>query len=254
VVDSHWHLRVPHDVANPLCPQVLVSVGNNSLCVHIGDILFRRWSTPASRFPCTLREPNAWVGLGVEHAPEPKFHPPPHFQQCERFATTLAQCSAQKWCVFFRSRRSHIKRLPSLGHSLIPATIPKGTILYHGRADPQIPISPDWLSFDFDHAYLFCRETCHVISMQAKRDLRLVYFDGLSAAKYKNGTMDSQDVILWGKPQPDKYLSEGERIESLCDWGRPLGLDGFIRMEFNLWVHATELLNVLFSSKMLNSS
>ena len=80
--------------------------------------------------------------------------------------------------------------------------------------------------------------------MQAKRDLRLVYFDGLSAAKYKNGTMDSQDVILWGKPQPDKYLLERERIKSLCDWGRPLGLDGFIRMEFNLWVHATESLNV----------
>ena len=133
-----------------------------------------------------------------------------------------------------RSRLSHIKPLRTLGHSVVPATIPKGTILYHGREDPKIPISPDWLAFDFDHAYLFCRESCHVISMQAKRDLRLVYFDGLSAAKYKDGTLDSQDVILWGRPRADKYCSERERIEALCDWGKPLGLDGFIRMEFNL--------------------
>ena len=107
-------------------------------------------------------------------------------------------------------------------------------MLYHGRADPRIPVTPGWLAFDFDHAYLFCRESCHVISMQAKRDLRLVYFDGLSAGKYMNGTLDSQDIILWGRPRPDKYHSERERIQALCDWGRPLGLDGFIRMEFNL--------------------
>ena len=74
--------------------------------------------------------------------------------------------------------------------------------------------------------------------MQAKRNLRLVYFDGLSAAKYKDGTLDSQDIILWGRPRPDKHHSERERIASLCDWGQSLGLDGFIRMEFNLWVHA----------------
>ncbi|KAH9028926.1 hypothetical protein EDB84DRAFT_255892 [Lactarius hengduanensis] len=121
------------------------------------------------------------------------------------------------------------------GHSLVPATIPKGTILYHGRADPQMPISPDWVAFDFEHSYLFCLESCFVISLQAKRDLHLVYFDGLSAGKRKDGTLDSQDVILWGRPRPDKYYSEVERIEGLCDWGRPLGLDGFVRMEFGLW-------------------
>jgi hypothetical protein len=77
-----------------------------------------------------------------------------------------------------------------------------------------------------------------MITAQAKRDLRLVYFDGLSAAKMKDGPLDSQDVIAWGRPQPDKYFSERERIESLCDWGRPLGLDGFIRMEVDLCVHA----------------
>ena len=77
-----------------------------------------------------------------------------------------------------------------------------------------------------------------MITLQAKRNIRLVYFDGLSAAKMKDGTLDSQDVLLWGRPEPEKYRSERERIESLCDWGRPLGLDGFVRMEFHLCVHA----------------
>ena len=73
--------------------------------------------------------------------------------------------------------------------------------------------------------------------MQAKRGLRLVYFDGLSAGNMKDGPLDSQDVILWGRPRPDKSFLEMERIESLCDWGRPLGLDGFVRMELHLCVH-----------------
>ncbi|KAH9003829.1 hypothetical protein EDB86DRAFT_2826386 [Lactarius hatsudake] len=81
--------------------------------------------------------------------------------------------------------------------------------------------------------HLIFNSSCYVISLQAKRDLRLVYFDGSSAAKMKDGPMDSQDVILWGRPQPDKSSSEWERIKALCDWGRPLGLDGFVRMEFH---------------------
>ena len=48
--------------------------------------------------------------------------------------------------------------------------------------------------------------------------------------------MDSQDVIVWGRPQPDKCFAERERIKVLCDWGRSFGLDGFVRMEFHLCV------------------
>ena len=53
----------------------------------------------------------------------------------------------------------------------------------------------------------------------------------------KDGPLDSQDVIAWGRPRPDKYLSEWERIETLCDWGKPLGLYGFVRLEYHLCVH-----------------
>jgi hypothetical protein len=118
----------------------------------------------------------------------------------------------------------------------VPASIPTGTILYHGRNDDRVPDVPDWLAFDFEHAYLFSRSPAYVISLQAKRNLRLLYFDGSSAAKMKDGPMDSQDIITWGRPQPDKCHLERERIKILCDWGKPLGLDGFVRMEFHLFV------------------
>jgi hypothetical protein len=122
------------------------------------------------------------------------------------------------------------------GHNIVPATIPAGTILYHGRSNDQVPDVPEWLAFDFEHAYLFCRGACYVLSLQAKRDLRLVYFDGSSAAKMEDGPLDTQDIVAWGKPQSDKSFSERERIKALCDWGRPFGLDGFVRMEFHLCV------------------
>ncbi|KAH9027495.1 hypothetical protein EDB83DRAFT_1914604 [Lactarius deliciosus] len=141
---------------------------------------------------------------------------------------------------------------PAPGHSLVPATVPKGTILYHGRTDGRIPSEPDWLAFDFEHAYFFGRGPSYVISLQAKRDLRLVYFDGSSAAKMKDGPMDSQDVILWGRPQPDKYFSERERIKALCDWGKPFGLDGFVRMEFHFEVMICDILDPMEVVTFLN--
>jgi hypothetical protein len=116
----------------------------------------------------------------------------------------------------------------------VPATIPIGTVLYHGRTDNRIPDVPEWFAFDFEHAYLFCVSPCFVISMQPKRDLRLLYFDGASAAKMDDGPMESQDIIAWGKPRPDKYFAEKERIRALCEWGKQYGLDGFVRMEFHL--------------------
>ncbi|KAH9177289.1 hypothetical protein EDB89DRAFT_1533111 [Lactarius sanguifluus] len=149
--------------------------------------------------------------------------------------------------LIFNSVGSLLQRWPNTlrrnGHSLVPATVPKGTILYHGRTDDRIPNEPEWLAFDYEHAYLFCLQSCYVISLQAKRDLRLVYFDGSSAAKMNDGPMDSQDVILWGRPQPDKHFSERERIKALCDWGRPFGLDGFVRMEFHFEVMICDILD-----------
>ena len=122
----------------------------------------------------------------------------------------------------------------------MPATIPKGTVLYHGRTDNRVPDVPEWFAFDFEHAYLFCfRPPCYVITLQPKRDLRLLYFDGSSAAKIDDGPMESQDIIAWEKPRPDKHVTERERIKALCEWGKPYGLDGFVRMEYHLCVFPT---------------
>ncbi|KAA1475772.1 hypothetical protein DENSPDRAFT_784008 [Dentipellis sp. KUC8613] len=122
------------------------------------------------------------------------------------------------------------------GHSIVTATIPAGTILYHGRTDEAVPTQPDWLAFDFEHAYIFCRSYCFVLSMVSTRELRLAYFDGASAGKTLTGTMDSQDLLIWGRVEPEKWMADGERIRALCEWGKQFGLDGFVRMEFHFEV------------------
>jgi hypothetical protein len=138
---------------------------------------------------------------------------------------------------------------PLLGHSIVPATIPAGTILYHGRTGNHVPEEREWFAFDFEHAYLFSSGPCYLVTLQAKRDLRLLYFDGSSAAKMKDGTLDSQDVVTWGKPRPDKYMWEQERFKVLCNWGMPFGLDGFVRMEFHLCV--STITDYIFASRLI---
>jgi len=64
--------------------------------------------------------------------------------------------------------------------------------------------------------------------------------------------MDSQDVILWGRPQPDRYFLERVRIKALCDWGRPFGLDGFVRMEFHFEVMICDVLDAMEVVTFLN--
>ncbi|KAH9177287.1 hypothetical protein EDB89DRAFT_1533165 [Lactarius sanguifluus] len=171
--------------------------------------------------------------LSGSNAPDREWNSPPNPNSTHHLIFNSVGSLLQRWPNTFRRN----------GHSLVPATVPKGTILYHGRTDDRIPNEPDWFAFDFEHAYLFCFPSCYVISLQAKRDLRLVYFDGSSAAKMKDGPMDSQDVLLWGRPRPDKVFSERERIKALCDWGRPFGLDGFVRMEFHFEVMICDVLD-----------
>ena len=116
----------------------------------------------------------------------------------------------------------------------MPATIPIGTVLYHGRGDNRVPDVSEWFAFDIELSFLFGLGPSYMITLQAKRDLRVLYFDGAAAVKMKGGTMDSQDIVAWGRIRPDKYFAERDRIKALCDWGKQFGLDGFVRMGFNL--------------------
>ncbi|KAJ6551659.1 hypothetical protein B0H19DRAFT_1158491 [Mycena capillaripes] len=123
------------------------------------------------------------------------------------------------------------------GHNLVPGIVPVGTLLYHGRGDSKLPPGPEWAATDPEHSYLFCRGSsdagCWHLTIIASRPLQVLYFDGSSAAKMSDGPMDSQDVVGWGGVFPDRYFNERQRILDLCDWGKPLGIDGYVRMEMD---------------------
>jgi hypothetical protein len=68
-----------------------------------------------------------------------------------------------------------------------------------------------------------------MLTLEVEEELNVVYFDGSSAANSPMGHQDTQDVIIWGKPRPDKLLDEWERIQELCKWGKPFELDAIVR-------------------------
>jgi hypothetical protein len=68
------------------------------------------------------------------------------------------------------------------------------------------------------------------LTLATTRPLKVLYFDGSSAAKVPEGTMDIQDVIAWGEPQQNRFMDERERIIDLCRWGNEFGIDGFVRL------------------------
>lgn len=119
--------------------------------------------------------------------------------------------------------------------------MPIGTLLYHGTYKNQIPEGPEWIATDPEHAYLFCRTEgpskgptdsangCWQLTLVATRPLKVLYFDGSSAAKMVGGPMDSQDLVIWGRVRPEYVRKERERANKLCKWGKQYGLDGFVR-------------------------
>src|SRR6267154_1057435 len=122
---------------------------------------------------------------------------------------------------------------PPVGHNIVPGVIPTGTLLYHGTNCDTIPSGPEWTATDPEHSIIFARGedgiSCH-LTLATTRPLKVLYFDGSSAAKVPEGTMDIQDIIAWGKPLPARHFDERERIIDLCTWGKEFGLDGFARL------------------------
>ncbi|KAG1831862.1 hypothetical protein EV424DRAFT_1641066 [Suillus variegatus] len=125
-----------------------------------------------------------------------------------------------------------------IGHTIIPGTIPVGTLLYHGVLfGPHLPTAMNWVSVEPDHSILFCRgkiETgCWHLTLAVTRPMKVLYFDGNSAAKIPEGTMDTQDLVAWSKMKPEWVWNERQRIRDLCKWGQKHGVNGFVRMEMN---------------------
>lgn len=84
---------------------------------------------------------------------------------------------------------------------------------------------------DPEHSYFFCegQQRCWHLTLATTRPLKVVYFDGKSAAKIPSGPLDTQDLLAWGESRPDLMWDEERRIKDLCSWGKHLGVDGFVR-------------------------
>ena len=125
---------------------------------------------------------------------------------------------------------------PPAGHNIVPGSIPKGTLLYHGTSTKELPPGPEWAATDPEHSYVFCKdrlnhsqEGCWQLTLAAARPLKVIYFDGSSAAKFLYGSLDTQDLIAWGKVSDGGMSDEGKRIQDLCKWGENFSVDGFVR-------------------------
>lgn len=124
------------------------------------------------------------------------------------------------------------------GHSIVRASIPPGTLLYHGRATKEIP-TRDWIAVDPEHSQIFASGANGTLfTYMAMRDLRFIYFDGCSGNKF-DGVVDSQDVLFWGEVDYDPHdgwAGEFVRFQKMCEWGEQYSLDGIVRMQHDLYV------------------
>lgn len=150
------------------------------------------------------------------------------------------------------------------GMGFIPATVLKGSLFYHGTLQKDTPTVPEWLAFEVEHAENFAPSRRwrnpddhdgnrrlaageqqpigsaadgsfnyrgYLHTYQTRRDLNLLYLDGLAAAKAKLGTLDSQDYVLRRNESIDDFWDERPRAKDLCNIVTPWGYDGVIRTE-----------------------
>ncbi|KAH9916340.1 uncharacterized protein B0H18DRAFT_1215123 [Fomitopsis serialis] len=107
------------------------------------------------------------------------------------------------------------------GHAIVRASIPPGTLLYHGRPTTDFP-ARDWIAFDPEHSLLFTGgPNGTLFTFTTTRELTLLYFDGCSA-NMAEGVVDTQDLLFFGqlKHKPRGWTAELERIQHGCAWGK----------------------------------
>ncbi|KAJ6468972.1 hypothetical protein DFH09DRAFT_1222060 [Mycena vulgaris] len=126
------------------------------------------------------------------------------------------------------------------GHNIIPGTVAIGTLLYHGSMTSELPTQPEWTATDPEHSFPFCAGPpgnesspgCWHFTMVVTQPLKVLYFDGSSAATIRGeGSMDAEDLLIWGKVDPHRWPDERERINDICAWGKEFEIDGYVRME-----------------------
>ncbi|CEP59976.1 uncharacterized protein LALA0_S01e00210g [Lachancea lanzarotensis] len=167
-----------------------------------------------------------------------------------------------------------------VGVSYFPAVIPEGTLMYH--AGPTPPTTFEWLAMDHEFSYSFGlrppsygrkslkkqgrrpynplggtdekpESSAKMLTYRASKDLnRLFYLDGASAAKTENtGEMDTQEMLsnviktklnLTGDDE-DMIMKERLFASRICRWGKPLGLQGIVRVEVGFEVILCDFLS-----------
>ncbi|KAG8216034.1 hypothetical protein J3R82DRAFT_8030 [Butyriboletus roseoflavus] len=145
------------------------------------------------------------------------------------------------------------------GHAIVPGIIPKGTLFYHGTNRSVLPTSLEWFATDPEHSYAFCahdpKQECWQFTLATTRPLKVVYFDGSSAAKLPYGTLDTQDLLLWGEPRGGGLEEDRQRIKDVCKWGKEYGVDGFFTSQGFSEVMLCDLtsgVRVISSSNLVN--
>ncbi|KZT59404.1 hypothetical protein CALCODRAFT_493756 [Calocera cornea HHB12733] len=134
------------------------------------------------------------------------------------------------------------------GASFVPGVIRAGTSMYHARIWPLAPGTPEWLAFDAEMSFgIFGNGgrfpgangtlDTWMRTYSARRDIKVAYFDGMSAMIATTGTFDFVDLVgfgLDGTPLGDwrGVWDEYARAAKLCNWTREnaVDLDGFVRM------------------------
>ncbi|CAG9984307.1 unnamed protein product [Clonostachys byssicola] len=154
------------------------------------------------------------------------------------------------------------------GMSFFPATIPKGVNLYHGTHKAGVIRGMEWLAFEIEHAEMFAdmdrigsrnyqlsrteqsdgqpsqfvmtggpqnantkgHDPGYLHIYRTTRPQRLLYIDGMAAAKTEMGTLDTQDLLLRNRSVGLGW-DEHRRAFELCKLAREWQIDGIVRME-----------------------
>ncbi|KAG1831854.1 hypothetical protein EV424DRAFT_1534111 [Suillus variegatus] len=126
-----------------------------------------------------------------------------------------------------------------IGHTIVPGTVPVGTLLYHGaKTGPHLPTVLDWVAVEPEHSTIFCRGTietgCWHLTLTVTRPMKVLYFDGTSAAKIPEGTMDTQDLVAWSEMKPERDGDEFVRTQTeimICNFTSHMEIVSFLNLE-----------------------
>lgn len=159
--------------------------------------------------------------------------------------------------------------LNPIGAAFIPAYIPPNTYFYHSTESSEVPDLFEWIAMSSEFSYWFAsfpRNIKHLHSYpeydasftlpentdylgigdnSKQHDRRnflysfrttipltkLIFLDGASASKRNTGEMDQQ-LLLGNISSVHSWYSEENYVAGkICQWGRPFGLQGIIRLE-----------------------